>query len=240
MEIPDLTPQRETLLRLLAEAGTQGLPRGRLTGRPGTRAGQALLAALRQLEAERAVGNLGYAQRPRYVLACHFNPLERAYAALLATAGAGKSGTIPLYTRDNLVLPLPAGALRHHGDQALRLLLQEGLLVAAKRGNATFYFARRLLPEPVTAAPDPDLERLTAAYRSLRQEQGYRDVLIADLHRALGEEVPLKELKARLLEMCRQGGAVPTPGDPSLSSKRERKAALEIGGQLYLRIRLGD
>lgn len=268
MATPELTPHRQRILQRLAEAGPAGSTRSGLKIDSRTTAGRLRGLALRELEAERAVGNLGYAQRPRYVLAAHYNPVERAYAAILATARTNPGrGAIPLLTREQLVgqkSKLPAGTIRHQGEAALGLLLKEGLLVAAKRGNATFFFARSLLP-PLAgeetpppapapspphpppspregdAAPDPVAwPRLREAYDRVKAERGYGDILIAELHRALGEKVSLERLKGALLEACARSRAIPALGDPSLATKQERRAGLEIGGRLHLRVRLLD
>jgi Plasmid replication region DNA-binding N-term len=100
--------------------------------------------------------------------------------------------------------------------------------------------ARKREPAPTTAARGGrPITRLVleAAYRRAVQAAGFSDVLVSELAREL-PAVPLEALKARLLRESREGRAVPSLGDWSLSSAEARAAAISINGRPHLRIKL--
>jgi hypothetical protein len=85
---------------------------------------------------------------------------------------------------------------------------------------------------------DPDTldERIARAIRDLKRESGFSDVRISDLQRRSG--VKLEELKSWIIKQSRAGKVLPTRGDWSLADAEARGAAVEIGGEQHLRVRL--
>jgi hypothetical protein len=86
--------------------------------------------------------------------------------------------------------------------------------------------------------PELDRETVLAAYRKVRQRTGFSSVEIYNLQQELG--APMDALKAFLLEESRQGGAVLSMGDWSLSSEETRSGAVELHGSQYLLVRFKD
>jgi len=77
------------------------------------------------------------------------------------------------------------------------------------------------------------------AYRSVVDEKGYADVLVCEVLSRLPDAAP-KLLSSLLTQACKEGWAVASGGDWSLSSDAERAAAVYINGQPHLRIRIND
>lgn len=223
------------LLERLSAAGGGGLHKKGL----GITRSRGWAEALRVLEEERAIANLGAPKQARYVLREHFRPLELAYEAVAAKDGPGGPR---LYTKTELGHGL-RGALRDKLGEAIELLVQEAKLLRLQRGNTTFYLhtgvlARLPLRAPSAVVSPLTREQLLAAYRQAVQETGFANVLVEELSRRL--DVPVAELHAQLLEECRAGHAVPTRGDWMFAGDAARKAALVVDGQPRLLIRFVD
>ncbi len=96
-------------------------------------------------------------------------------------------------------------------------------------------------PGPFTA-PHPDAmgeslgAQIHAAYRELKQQQGFSDVAISDLRARSGVALPV--LHEWLRTESRAGRAHPTIGDWSKAPQAERDAALSLGSQPQLRVKL--
>lgn len=226
-----------TILERLAAAGPDGLNKGglKLPSR-NSRAGKLYDQALKRLEREGHIGNLGTSKRPRYVTAEHFKPLEIAYEQIAArTEEAGAR----LSSRTSLTKGL-RGAAKKKADEALKLLVNEKVLLRLKWAGRPVYLHMSALPKQAangaTGEKQLDHEAVRRAYRETVGHFGYADVPIFELHRRLGGD--LEALKRSLLAACRSGEAVPGVGDWSLSSEQERAAALYINGHPHLRIRL--
>jgi hypothetical protein len=227
------------MLARLAAAGPNGLSKGGLElPSPSARAGTPYHQALKRLEKEGRIGNLGSPQKPRYVTAEHFRPLEIAYEQIAARA---KEAGVRLSSNSGLTRGLRGAAVKKKADEALKLLVQEGVLLRLKWAGNPLYLHTSALPGPAhaggPAAQKPvDREAIRRAYDETVRHFGYADVLILELHRRLGGD--LESLKQALLADCRTGEAIPGVGDWSLSSEQERAAALYINGHPHLRIRL--
>ena len=222
------------------------------------------LAALNELVAECAVVDIGTARSPRFVLPLYHRPLELAYEAVdgKATPGVGKlysrtelgkglagavaakvDEAIDLLVLERKLIPLKRGSAIFYVHYASL----EGLLPVfeAGTGNETGAGTKATLDAEHDAAqvrsqgvpaPEFDFEVLQQAYQRLvSRRPGYLDVLIADLQREAS--VPLDGVKRALIEASRAGRVVPTLGDNSLSNPENSAAGLEIGGELYFRIR---
>lgn len=237
------------ILDRLAAAGPAGLTTGALLSREkaGTRRGRICREVLKRLLRNGDIGNLGSAGRPRYVAGEHFKPLEIAYDHVADRAH--EWGT-RLASKTALSKGLP-GAAAKKVDEALKLLVSEGVLVRLKWAGKPVYVHASALPrlepepagEPVSGAapagpPKPDETDVRRAYRETVDEFGYPDVLIHEVFLRLGGE--LEPFKNALLEACRAGRAVAGVGDWSLSSPEERSAALYLNGRPHLRIRFRE
>ena len=127
-------------------------------------------------------------------------------------------------------------------DAALARLQDARQMLALGQGKSVRYlFAGPLrrwldgsaaLPEP--AEPQPSLDE---AYRRLvRESGGFPDVKISALQAASGS----KSLAAELVARWRRGDATLSMGDWSLASEETQAAAVELDGEKYLLVRLGE
>lgn len=237
---------RQKILQRLERAGPGGLTTTglRLPG-AGSKKGKACREALKRLVKAGEVGNLGSPGRPRYVLARHFKPLEIAYERIERRA---RDAGVRLRSKSALSKGV-TGAAGGKVDDALKLLVAEGVLVRLKWAGKPVYLHAsalpRVAPAPAAAQPPapsagepPDEAAIRRAYRDTVSEFGYPDVLIHEIFARLGGG--LEPFKAALMEACRAGRAVASIGDWSLSSPEERKAALYINGHPHLRIRFKE
>jgi hypothetical protein len=76
---------------------------------------------------------------------------------------------------------------------------------------------------------------INAAYHNLTRKDGFSDVAIGDLQRLTG--IDMETLKAYIRIQCREGRAVLSTGDWSLSSEQTRAGAIESRGRQYLLVR---
>ncbi len=239
--------EREILKRL-ADAGPKGLNKGglRLSGKTSER-GKACRKVLNRLLKDGEVGNLGTPKRPCYVTREHFNPLEIAYEHI---ENCAREAGVRLGSKCALLTGL-SGAAKKKFDEALKLLVAEGLLIRLKWAGNPVYLHVSALPQtasvkishspakPVTReSKTPDADAIRRAYRETVNAFNFPAVLIHEVFLRLGGE--LEPFQQALLEACRSGDAVPSVGDWSLSSAEERNAALHIDGQPYLRIRFKE
>jgi hypothetical protein len=233
----------EFLLRKLADVGQTGLAMSKLLG-TGKKTLPARREALQKLLESRKVGNLGTEEKPRYVLDRFFKPLELSYAAVEAKATPGKATT---YLASELAKGC-AGAVREKVNEAIRILVGEKKLLRLQRGKTVLYLhadsIRTLVNfstpnETATTeyAPQDTLHvRIARSCQELARESGFSDVRISDLQSRSGVE--LEELKSWIVEQSRAGKVLPTRGDWSLADAEARGAAVEIGGEQHLRVRM--
>ena len=246
-----LESKKGAILGKLEAAGASGLGKGGL----GIKAGKSLGArALKALEAERRVANLGTPRKTRYVLAEFYRPLELACGRIEANAkkvGSSRSGILELLSRKDLEKGCE-GEIRRKVAEALDLLVKEERLLRFRRGRFIFFVHAEKLSgtapgipseepaKPATDAPPVpaalDRGELLAAYQRLVRRLGYTNVEISALRREAGCSMDL--LKQFLLEASRQGRAVLSLGDWSVSSEETRAGAVELFGKPHLLVRL--
>jgi hypothetical protein len=245
---------KEKLIARLHELGPVGATKTRLgIKNPKGHAAQALQELLR----DGCAANIGSAARPCFVLSEHFNPLERACERIERNIGSQKparNDTLDLWVRRELEKGCQ-GEVRNKIDEALDWLVKEKRLLRLRRGRSFYWVSaerlktllapERLPPdhaadEPVRPSPSPaavlvDPRLVQAAYQRLRSRLGYRNVEISELQRELG--IPMDALKRHLLEESREGRAVLSLGDWSVSSDAIRAGAIELFGQPHLLVR---
>lgn len=245
---------KEKLIAKLREIGPAGATKAKL-GVKGPKGNAA--QALQELLSGRRAANLGSAARPCYVLSEHFNPLERACERIernIASQKRARDGVLDLWVKRELEKGCQ-GEVRSKIDEALDWLVKEKRLLRLRRGRSFYWVSAeslkallvsaRPLPddagdEPVPASLAPaagpvDPRRVQAAYHRLRSRLGYRNVEISELQRELG--IPMDALKRHLLEESREGRAVLSLGDWSVSSDAIRAGAIELFGQPHLLVR---
>ncbi|NOZ11230.1 MAG: hypothetical protein GXP09_09360 [Gammaproteobacteria bacterium] len=239
--------EREILERL-ADAGPKGLNKGglRLPGKTSER-GKACWKVLNRLLNDGEVGNLGTPKRPCYVTREHFKPLEIAYEHI---ENCAREAGVRLGSKRALLTGL-SGAAKKKFDEALKLLVAEGVLIRLKWAGKPVYLHVSALPQTASvkilhpptksATPEiktPDADAIRRAYQEAVNIVGYPDVLIHEVFLCLGGA--LEPFKQALLEACRSGWVVPSVGDWALVSPEERQSALLINGQPHLQIRIKE
>jgi hypothetical protein len=245
---------KEKLIAKLHDLGPDGATKTKL----GVKSPKGLAAqALQELLRDGRAANIGSAARARYVLSEHFNPLERACERIERNIGSQKparNDTLDLWVKRELEKGCQ-GEVRNKIDEALDWLVKEKRLLRLRRGRS-FYWAsaERLKPLLATERPLPhdapdetarpalsstagpvDPRLVQTAYQRLRFRLGYRNVEISELQRELG--IPMDALKRHLLEASREGRAVLSLGDWSVSSDAIRAGAIELFGQPHLLVR---
>jgi hypothetical protein len=243
------------ILGKLRAAGASGLGKGGLGIKdakgPGGR-------ALKALEQERKVANLGTPKKTRYVLAEFYKPLELACGRIewnAKKAGSSRSGILELLSRKDLEKGCE-GQIRKKVDEAIDWLVREQRLFRFRRSRFIFFVHAEKLrgtapgipsEEPAGAVADVpaglppvpaglDRGELLAAYQRLARRLGYSNVEISGLRREAG--CSMDSLKRFLLEESRKGRAVLSLGDWSVSSEETRAGAIELFGKPHLLVRL--
>jgi hypothetical protein len=246
-----LESKKEVILAKLKEVGASGLTKGGLAIKGGKSAGA---MALKALEEEREVANLGTSKKTRYVLMEFYKPLEIACDQVESNAMRSKPSrpeVLELLSRRDLEKGCE-GEVRKKVDEAIDWLVNEGKLLRFRRGRNTYCVhaepVKSLLSEgeaprierPRTPIPPqvPGRQEVLDAYRSVRERLGYSNVEIYELQKELG--APMDQLKAFLLEESKRGTAVLSLGDWSLSSEDTRSGAIELFGKPHLLVRLRD
>lgn len=247
--------KKAEILGKLKTAGASGLGKGGL----GIKDAKSLGArALKALEENRRVGNLGTPKKTRYVLTEFYRPLELASGQIESNAKKtrlSRSGILELLSRKDLEKGCE-GQIRKKVNEAVDLLVKEQRLFRFRRGRSIFFVhaerfhgAVPVIPseepsETVTDAPagiplvSAGLDRgeLLAAYQRLTRRLGYSNVEISGLRREAG--CSMDALKHFLLEESRRGRAVLSLGDWSVSSEETRAGAIELFGKPHLLVRL--
>lgn len=129
---------------------------------------------------------------------------------------------------------------------AIERLVRDRQLIALRRGTAEVFAHGDSLRAACAIGQPPALEDEAAfspgpvrrAYRELVQGTGFPAVEIVALQQGAG--VIADELKEWLLGEYRAGRALLSLGDWSLADEAARAAAVELGGEKYLRVELRD
>jgi hypothetical protein len=247
-----LESKKEVILGKLKEVGASGLTKGGLGIKDAKSVGA---RALRALEEEREVANLGTPKKTRYVLMEFYKPLEIACDQVESNAReskASRSEVLELLSRKDLEKGCE-GEIRKKVDEAIEWLVKEGKLLRFRRGRNTYcvhteLVKARLLDEeapPIETRETPQIPRqgpgrqeVLDAYRRVKERLGYSNVEIYELQKELG--APMDHMKAFLLEENRQGNAVLSLGDWSLSSEDTRSGAIDLFGKPHLLVRFRD
>jgi len=246
-----LETRKEVILGKLKEVGASGLTKRGLGIKDAKSSGA---RALKALEEEREVANLGTPRRARYVLMEFYKPLEIACDQVESNAKESKSsrpGILELLSRKDLEKGCE-GEIRKKVDEAADWLVKEGKLLRFRRGRNTYSVHAEnvktlLLPEQApridrTETPGPSQvpgrPKVLDAYRRVKERLGYSNVEIYEIQKDLG--VPMDQLKAFLIDENRRGSAVLSLGDWSLSSEETRSGAIELFGRPHLLVKLRD
>ncbi len=225
---------KSDILQKLSGAGEAGLSKSGLKVASKVR-GQ----AFRELVQARRIANMGSPRQTRFVLIEHYRPLEVACERILNKA---RPDVLHLFSRTRLEKGI-TGAPGRKVVEAIDWLVGEGALLKIKHGRVSYYLhtssVQALLPRAVgedSSTPQADIEaEVLAAYETVKLRGGFSDVKIYDLQRAA--RVPMDQLKTFLLGMSREGRAVLSLGDWSLSSPEVRSGAVEIHGRPHLLVR---
>jgi hypothetical protein len=243
--------KKEVILGKLKEVGASGLTKGGLGIKGGKGAGA---MALKALEEEREVANLGTPKKTRYVLMEFYKPLEIACDQVESNAIRSKpfrSEILELLSRRELEKGCE-GEVRKKVAKAIDWLVNEGKLLRFRRGQNIYCVHADLvkalllderaprIERPRTLIPPqgPGRQEVLDAYRRLKERLGYSNVEIYELQKELG--APMHQLKAFLLEESRRGTAVLSLGDWSLSSEETRSGAIDLFGKPHLLVRFRD
>ena len=251
MAVLNLEFHKEKILQKLAAAGPAGLTKSKLgVKNPRSAAGR----ALKELEKDRQIANLGSVKKTWYVLNEHFKPLEIACERIETAALAvkpPKPDTTELLSRKDLEKGC-TGEVHKKVEEALDRLARQRTLLKMRRGR-TVYFVhteslRHLVQPAAPASPDVPREvqpsaalnrgLVMQAYQRVSRRTGYSSISIYELQQE--SRLPLDQIKAFILEESRNGNAVLSLGDWSLSSEAARSAAVDIRGDRYLLVRFKD
>jgi hypothetical protein len=226
----------ESLFRALARAKEKGLTKSQLLGKSKAQKEEILQKLLEEGKIRSLPG-----RRPRFFLPEHLPTLEKACDLL--EDYLGKAPKYSLHTDKELKSALAKRNLECYLDDALHCLKEEEILLRVFHKRQTFYlYSKDLLPKGSSASKagrEPkalDEDRIWEAYQRLVSQKGYPHVRIAELLKEA--QVGWPALREWLLARCRQGKAIPAPGDWSLASPEEREHSLEIRGEPHLLIEL--
>ncbi len=234
---------KEDVLEKLRKAGSAGLTRGKF----GIARSEPKQAAFKELEREGAIVNMGSTARPLYVLKEFDRPLEMA-CDRVETLAASRDKT--LFSRSGLITACEKGCptrIKKELGRAVDWLAGEQKLLKFKYGR-TFLFvhasfvAVQVTPEKPKEVVEQGQEReeldrgrVLQAYQKVSRQIGFSDVEIYRLQQELGAD--MEALKAFIRGEARQGRAVLSLGDWSLSSEAVRSGAIESRGRQYLLVR---
>ena len=258
--------QREASIRLfdrLDEAPDKWLSRAEVikTLGLGSSRGPKLLLAMTRAEVVLDLGNLG---RSKVYIGlsdskARARKLDLTKTALLSQHVPGTFKVMPLSEKSKVyVKSLPSG-LRKLIKSAVAELKKDRRVVPIKAGNGKYFvyvdaFAEYLPTAPMNGhvtmatrpSPGDSAERLRTlnipairtAYRNLTARSHLPDVLIHDLHQHSGTD--LGALQDWLIRECQAHRAIPAYGEPTAVSDDARQAALQIGGESFLLVRLQE
>lgn len=161
----------------------------------------------------------------------HYCPLDLAYAHIEAKAVPGNP---KLYIASELRRGLK-GAPNDKAEEAIKLLIRDGILLRLPRGSTAFFLPTASLRGAVSEMQTLTRERVLTAYREIVNATGLSNVLVEKLRRHL--QTPINKLAEMLVQECRAGRAVLSRGDWLLASEATRAAAVHIDGEPHLIIR---
>jgi len=243
--------KKKEILTKLEKAGPPGLTKGGLgikaAKSPGAR-------ALKALEEEREIANLGTANKTRYVLIEFYRPLELACDRIegnAKAAGSSRPGILELLSQKELEKGCE-GEIRKKVDEAIDWLVKDRKLLKLRRGRLSYYVHANPVKEALGEEEPSRIEKkeppvlrgvlgrpeVLNAYRRVKDRLGYSNVEIYELQKELG--APMDQVKTFLLEENRRGNAVLSLGDWSLSSEETRSGAIELLGRPHLLVRFMD
>jgi hypothetical protein len=235
--------QKETILQRLKDAGPAGLNKSKLKISKNSE------QAFQELLRDKEIMNLGNKTKPRYVLKEYYNPLENAYDEIeRITLISQKQKELIPFALTNIRSKLPAGCIREKTEEAIEFLVNGKKLLKIKVGKGTYflhvsslkpYVSREepsgLKPEDKIIDAKIDHSKVLESYEKIKRQKGFSNIEIYELQQDLA--VPMERLKSFLLEETRNGRAVFSSGDWSLSSEATRSGAVYLDGKPYLLIR---
>ena len=194
------------------------------------------------------ISDIGTKKYPRWVLPRYKNqPFEIAYNHIEKKAKESKE---LLISKNKLIAGLK-GRPKNEFDEALRILAQEKkiIMLKAARSFLCIHIDRLIpfMPEPASLAPNPNEPASPApnpeelrksvmdSYQKVKQRFHFSDIWIFELFQEAGLQMDV--LKNFLLKESREGRAVLSYGDWSLSSDEIHTGAIEINGDQHLMVR---
>ena len=194
------------------------------------------------------ISDIGTKKYPRWVLPRYKNqPFEIAYNHIEKKTKESKE---LLISKNKLIAGLK-GRPKNEFDEALRILAQEKkiIMLKAARSFLCIHIDRLIpfMPEPASLAPNPNEPASPApnpeelrksvmdSYQKVKQRFHFSDIWIFELYKEAGLQMDV--LKNFLLKESREGRAVLSYGDWSLSSDEIHTGAIEINGDQHLMVR---
>ena len=194
------------------------------------------------------ISDIGTKKYPRWVLPRYKNqPFEIAYNHIEKKTKESKE---LLISKNKLIAGLK-GRPKNEFDEALRILAQEKkiIMLKAARSFLCIHIDRLIpfMPEPASLAPNPNEPASPApnpeelrksvmdSYQKVKQRFHFSDIWIFELFQEAGLQMDV--LKNFLLKESREGRAVLSYGDWSLSSDEIHTGAIEINGDQHLMVR---
>jgi len=246
-----LESRKEEILGKLKDAGASGLTKGGLGIKDAKGVGA---RALKALDEEREIANLGTPKKTRYVLIEFYRPLELACDLIESNAKAvrsSRSEIVALLSRRELEKGCE-GEVRKKVDEAIDWLVKERKLLRYRRGRVNYFVHVKQVKDLLVGEEEswietketpvppqvPGRSEFLKAYRRVKERLGYSNVEISELQKEVGAR--MDQLKAFLLEENRRGNAVLSLGDWSLSSEEIRSGAIELLGKPHLLVRFRD
>ncbi|MBF0345362.1 MAG: hypothetical protein HQL06_14165 [Nitrospirae bacterium] len=232
MKEDEIKSYKEVVLSKLREAGVRGLSRGKLD----IGSGDGLKdKALKELEKERKIANIGLPNKPVFVLKEFYTPLELACEIILKKTAV----ELTVFSKTALIKlkELPVGKIRSHAGKALDWLVKEKTLLRLKNGGKVLYANAASLRAALAAeTPSLDRKRVLEAYHRVKERCGLSDIDIADLRQELSVSQEL--LEKFLLDDKQPVKVELSQGDWPTSSEKIRSGAIYISGKPYLLVRL--
>ena len=246
--------QREAILAKLRKAGAKGA-----AAFSGAKASSTARAALEReaaaLESEGAIVIDRHGAKRKYYLKEFARKLEPVCARLEEFAAA----KYPQALSESEFKKALAKEEKDLFDRALYWLEGQREIVRLRHGKIILFASARgfrqslggelseipvadslpesaVITEPITSSEDIDAGRFHEAYRLLAEQSGFPSVKIAALRRESGAS--LAGVHRWLLDEYRQGRAVFSFGDWSLSDEATRAGAIELRGERYLLVKL--
>ncbi len=234
------------LLGALDAAGLKGLANAKLPAAKGKKK-EAKAVALQRLEEGALAVKLQKGKSVLWFAARHAPSPASAALALQQNAMAKGPVVWGLADLKKLLLPVQ----KSHLAAALESLVQSGQVLSLKsvNGRSRFWIFREALssvsapvqphaPSSMSPPPQHDGEPLRAVYTAWRSRSGSSLMAIQDLQHTSG--LPLTKVHQWLRQEAAAGRAELSEGDWSLAPELVREAALVVGGQKFIRVRLHE